>query len=404
MSLLGGLFKKRSLGEQEADAEALFTQGRFGDAKLAFDRVEARAEKEDKAVAERARARSAEACDRIADARIAEARNLSAGGHLDLAREELRHALETARSADTQARVRDAQRAIEQRDATAQAKAASVTLSPEERLTLISSSWEPEQAEELESYGEPLFAALLQVEDGHGKDALAALLPLAERSAEASYLWLEVARAQLASGELEASEASLRKFIARIGPEEGGTARLLAHRELCKLCHERGDREGAVRELEAAAEALEDDPRPLLDLGNYLRVIERPREAIEVLEMCAAAFGDDTVEWPVTMELGLACAEAGEKRRAIDALEQVIQTLVTRGQLDLPPIAAVALAKLHEAEGNLARAADLFGSLARGEDAANHALYHREASRLLEALGLSDEARRMRERAEGLTP
>jgi hypothetical protein len=60
------------------------------------------------------------------------------------------------------------------------------------------------------------------------------------------------------------------------------------------------------------------------------------------------------------------------------------------------------LAKLHEDDGNLARAADLFGTLAKGEDVLNHGLYHREAGRLLEELGLHDEARRMRERAEGL--
>jgi tetratricopeptide (TPR) repeat protein len=404
MSLLGGLFKKRPLGELEAEAEALFAAGRFGDAKLAFDRVEGRAEKEDKALAERARARAADACDAIADQRIAEARTLHAGGHLDLAREELRHALETARSPAAQERARLAQKVLEQRDANVQAAASRVELSDEERLTLISSSWEPLQAEELEAYGEPLFAALLLLESGEGEEALRALLPIAERSPEASYLWLEIARAQLVAAELEASEASLRKFIARIGPDEGGTARLLAHRELCKLCHERGDREGAVRELEAACEALEDDPRPLLDLGNYLRVIARPREAIEVLELCAASFGDDTVEWPVTMELGLACADVGESKRAISALEQVVETLVSRGHLDLPPAAAVALAKLHEDAGNLARAADLFGSLAKGEDVTNHALYHREAGRLLQALGLHDEARRMRERAEGLAP
>lgn len=402
MSLLGGLFKKRSLSELEAEAESLFAQRRFGDAKLAFDRLEARAEKEDQTTAERARTRAADACDSIADQRIAEARTLHAGGHLDLAREELRHALETARSPEAQARARAAQKALEQRDAKTQAAATRVELSDEERLTLISGSWEPLQAEELESYGDALFAALLLLEDGRGKEALAKLLPLTERTSEASYLWLEVARAQLVAGELAASEQSLRKFIARIGPEEGGTARLLAHRELCKLCHERGDREGAIHELEAAAEALQDDPRPLLDLGNYLRVIGRPVEAVEVLELCVATFGDNTVEWPVTMELGLACAEAGETKRAIEALEQVIELLVSRGQLDLPPLAAVALAKLHEKEGNLARAADLFGALARGEDVANHAFYHREASRLLEELGLSEEARRMRERAEGL--
>jgi tetratricopeptide (TPR) repeat protein len=404
MSLLGGLFRKRPLSELEAEAEALFAAGRFGDAKLAFDRIEGRAEKEDKTLAERARVRAAQACDCIADQRIAEARTLHAGGHLDLAREELRHALETARSPEAQERAKVAQKAIEQRDANVQAAASRVELSDEERLTLISGSWEPLQAEELEAYGEPLFAALLLLESGQGPEALRALLPIAERSPEASYLWLEIARAELVAGELESSEASLRKFIARIGPDEGGTARLLAHRELCKLCHERGDREGAVRELEAACEALEDDPRPLLDLGNYLRVIERPREAIEVLELCAASFGDDTVEWPVTMELGLACAAAGESKRAISALEQVVETLVSRGHMDLPPAAAVALAKLHEDAGNLARAADLFGALAKGEDAANHALYHREAGRLLEALGLPEEARRMRERAEGLAP
>jgi hypothetical protein len=86
----------------------------------------------------------------------------------------------------------------------------------------------------------------------------------------------------------------------------------------------------------------------------------------------------------------------------MNALEGVVQGLVGQGNLDLPPPAAVALAKLHEEKGNLARAADLYGSLAKGGDAANHGDYLREASRLLDALGLSDEARRMRERAEGL--
>ena len=64
----------------------------------------------------------------------------------------------------------------------------------------------------------------------------------------------------------------------------------------------------------------------------------------------------------------------------------------------------MALAKLHEQAGNLARAADLYGALARGEDHAQHALYHREAARLLDLLGLSEEAQRMRTRAAALEP
>jgi hypothetical protein len=402
MSLLGGLFKKRPLAELEREADALFEAERFGEAKLAFDRLEARAEKEDAGLAQRAQARIEQCCDRIADARVREAQLLVRNGHLDLAREELRHALETARTPEGQARVRAAQAAIEQRDAREQAAAPHPELSDEERLTLIGGTWEPLQAEELEGYGEPVARALLDLEDGKAAEALATMLPLAQQAAGASYLWLEIARAHAQLNDIPAAEASLRTFLTRIGPEEGGTARLLAHRELSRLCHERGDQEGAIRELEACAEALEDDPRPLLDLGNYLRVIGRAREAVEVLEMCAAAFGDTTVEWPVTMELGLACAEAGDSARAVSALEEVVETLVTRGQLDLPPPLAVALAKLHEAQGNLARAADLYGNLAKGSDGANHATYLREAGRLLESLGLSEEARRMHERAQGL--
>jgi tetratricopeptide (TPR) repeat protein len=402
MSLLGGLFKKRPLAELWSEADALFAAARFGDAKLAYDRIEGRAANEDAAQAQRAEARAKQCCDRIAEERIKEAQNLARGGHVDLAREELRHALETAHDPELLARARGVQKALEQRDAREQAKPPP-ELSQEERLVLISSSWEPLQAEELEGYGEPVMRALLDLEDGKAAEALGALLPLAEGRDGASYLWLEIARARAQLGEAAPAEQALRKFLGRIGPEEGGGARLIAHRELARLCHERGDKEAAIREFEAAAEALEDDPRPLLDLGNYLRLIERPREAIEVLEMCAAAFGEDAVEWPVTMELGLACADAGEKTRAIDALEQVVQMLVSRGQLDLPPQAAVALAKLHEEAGNIARAADLYGSLARGADWSQHGVYLREAGRLLEALGLNDEAQRMRERAEGLT-
>jgi tetratricopeptide (TPR) repeat protein len=404
MGILEGLFRKRTLPELASEADQLFDARKFGDAKLAYDRLEARAEKEQPELAQRARARSEECRDCIADARIDTALSFAQAGHLDLAREELRHALETAHGSEALSRVRAAQSALEQRDAVEQASDAPPELSDEEHLTLISGAWEPLQAQELEGYGEALSRALIAIEHGRGEEALAQLVPLLSTAKDASYLWLELARAQLLAGKPAPEvEASLRKFLARIGPEEGGTARLVAHRELARLCHERGERETAIAEFEACAEALEDDPRPLLDLGNYLRLIERPREAIEVLQMCGALFVDAPVEWPVMLELGLAYADAGENQHAVDALENVVQTLVSRGHHDLPPAGAVALAKLHEKAGNLARAADLYGALAKGEDHANHALYHREAARLLESLGLAEEAQRMRERAAALS-
>lgn len=424
--MLRNLFRKKDVTELTSEAEALFAEGRFGEAKLAYDRAAERAQKDRHASREALEARAIECCDRLALKRAQEAEELYASGQDELAREELRHALDTARSPAVLEQVREVEQRLEGREAVAQAQEAA-PLSDEEHLMLLTSTWEALQAAELESYGEPLFEAVLAIERGQGVVAVGKLRALLEGAPSASYLWLELGRAHLASIRSHADEAgspeglspaaeqappstpaldeaerALRTFLTRIGPEEGGAARLLAHRELARIAHERSDREGAVRELEAAAEALGDDPRPLLDLGNYLRLIERPREAVEVLELCAAAFGDNEVEWPVTMELGLACAAAGDDERATRLLEGVLEALLAKGHVDLPPGAVVALAKLHEAHDNPARAADLYRTLTRGSDTDNHARYHLEAARLLDVLKLTEEAARMREKARAL--
>lgn len=399
--MFGTLFGKPDLQELTREAERLFTSGELGEAKLAYDKLAERAAKTQPELSARAEARAIECCDKLALARADEARRLFADGQEELARSELSHALETARSPEAQARVREQAQQFEQSQAVQQAEEAA-PLSDEERLVLIAGSWEPAQAEELERYGAPLEQALLALEHGAAERALALLLQLRESAKEPSYLWLELARAHLALGALDDAESALRTFITRIAADEGGDARLLAHRELARIAHERGDQEAAIAELEACAEALVDDPRPYLDLGNYLRVIERPREAIEVLDMCVGLFGDNTVEWPVTMELGLACAAGGEEERAIRLLESVLETLLAGGQRDLPPMAVVALAQLHEKAGKVSRAADLFRTLTGGSDVANHAHYHEEAARLLDVLQLTDEAARMRARAAAL--
>jgi tetratricopeptide (TPR) repeat protein len=400
--VLRNLFGKRDIDELAREAEALFSQGQFGEAKLAYDRVAERAAKVKPELCAPAEARVVECCDRLALARAEEALTLFAGGQEEFARSELKHALETARSEPAQTRVRELANELERKQAVVHAEEAAAPLSDEERWVLITSSWESLQAEELERYGAPLEQALLALERAEAQRALELLTLLKESAKEPSYLWLEIARAQLALGALDDAEAALRTFLSRIAADEGGTARLLAHRELARIAHERGQHEAAIAELEASAGALADDPRPYLDLGNYLRVIERPKEAVEVLELCAALFGDRTVEWPVTMELGLACAAAGDEARAIQLLESVLETLITGGQRDLPPPAAVELAKLHEKAGNVTRAADLYRALTEGSDGENHARYHEEAARLLDVLQLTEEARRMRERAVAL--
>ena len=399
--MLKNLFGKRDVDELARDAEALFARGEFGEAKLAYDRVAERAAKTKPELCSTAEARAAECCDKIALARAQEALTLFRHGDEELARNELKHALDTARSEAARARVRELANELERKDAVERAEEVA-PLSDEERWVLISSSWESLQAEELEGYGAALEQALLAFERGDAQGALDQLNAIRANAKEPSYLWLEIARAELALGALDAAQGSLRTFLSRIASDEGGAARMLAHRELARIAHERGEHEAAIAELESCAEALGDDPRPYLDLGNYLRVIDRPREAVEVLELCAGLFGDRTIEWPVTMELGLACAAAGDAERATGLLESVLSTLLAGGQRDLPPAAVITLAELHEKAGNVPRAADLFRTLTEGSDTANHVRYHEEAARLLDVLSLTNEAQRMRERAAAL--
>jgi tetratricopeptide (TPR) repeat protein len=399
--MLSKLFKRKSLDELKAEAEAFHAAGDLGHAKLAYDKLEERAARENPELGKWAAQRVTACCDALAEQRIEDARAMAERGQVDLAREELTHAEQIARSSAMQERIADARRHLEQRDAVERAPEVAA-LTPEERYALISGAWEQLQAEELDAYGEPLVRAVVALDEGRGEDALALLEQILRQAREPSYLWLEIGRAKLITGDLEGGEQALATFLARIGPEEGGTARLLAHRERMRILHERKDFEGALRELEAAAEALDSDPRAYLDLGSYLRLLGRPSEAVEVLEMCASLFPDDHVEWPVHAELGLAYADAGESQKGIDAFENMLEQLTQRGIHDLPGVPTVRLAKLHENAGNAARAADLYRALTEGQDSANQALYHREAARLLAAIGLADEAQRMADRASAL--
>ncbi|MET0341467.1 MAG: hypothetical protein ABW252_10740 [Polyangiales bacterium] len=389
------LFKKRPLSELVRDAEQLFTDARFGEAKLAFDRVAERAAREDAAVAKEAEARASACCDRIAEERGAYAAQLFRDGERDLAKDELRHALDVARSDDVVGKLTALKDRFEAKPVARAAAAEVAPLADEERLMLLTASWEPAQAEELEALGEPLLEALLQV-DRAPDDALARLEQLRAASAAPCYLWLELARAHAARKDEAASEASLRSFLGALGDDAGGAARLAAHRELARVAHARGAHDDAVAELEAAAEALSDDPRPYYELGTYLRQIDRPRDALEVLMLAARLFPEGKIEWPVRLEIGLAYADLGDSARATALLEEVLEGLLQQGERDLPPAGAEALAKLHEASGNLVRAADLYRALTLGSDLENKARYHGEAARLLDALGLTAEATRMR--------
>jgi tetratricopeptide (TPR) repeat protein len=347
--VFGALFRKKSIEELFGEAEALRRAGRLGEAKLAFDRISERALKDGSSRSEQARECAEDCCDAIALERIAEAKKLIRQGRIELARDELKHAEEIAKKPGLVAEAR-AIRAGLHATPTGTALVPNTedeaAVSDEEALAVIMGTWTAAQCSELERYGEPLFAAVLARARGEVDTALRALRGLIARARCPVYLHLLLAETLLEGGNERAAEVALRDFIDNLNDGQDPESRLMAHRHLAQIRHDRGDAAGAEGELLEACEAMLDDPRPYLDLGHYLRSLGRSAEALEVLRLCEGNFPEGRAEWPVLMELGLVAAQLGDQESARTSLRGAANALLAMGVTELPPALEAALASL----------------------------------------------------------
>lgn len=405
MSFFKRLFGGKSFDEEIAEADRLFDDEAWADARAAYDRALESAKDAPASSVERCEARIGECLDELAKARIEEAERLAADEHLDLAEAELKSAMELASSDEI---VKDARRrleTLEKQDALRQAEGPD-EMSDDDRWALLAGSWEEEQLDEYDDYGEEFREALLALHDDQVDEALEALEAILEEAEEPVYLWLEVGRARLLAEDHEGAEEALREFIDELDEDEGGQSRLSAHAALAGLRDRADDEEGALAELGAAMELFPDEPVPFLMMGRYLLSKDHVDEAVEVLESGAELLDEDRPDWRFLEQLGLAYAEADRPAEAAATLDRIIALFVSLRRpdrpLDYPPAAAVARAKIYEDEGRLEKAADIYRTLSSGTDTANHLTYHREAARLLLELELEEEARRMLTRALAL--
>lgn len=404
MSFFGRLFGSVNANEEKKRADQLFEQGRFYDAKTAYEAAAGGRDATD--ALKKECAEKMDACsDGLARARMAEAEKHLEHGDLVLARAELSNAMEVAASEGVRRAAEKRLERAEKRDARTQATE-DVGPSDDERIVLLAAQWGEDQQEEYDTYGERLRNALVAMEKGENELARDALEALAkERSGDDPppvYLYLEVARARARCEDDEGTGKALRTFLKRVPDDDRSEARVNAYVALSQLADRAGDEEKAIKQLNKAVEAMPDDPRPYLNLGVYLRTKGHAEEAIELLDLAIDHMDEDRPSWLAYQELGLAHRDAGKRERAVDLLEKVVRHFVQRGVTDFPPSAAVPLAEMHELNGNHARAADLYTALVRGTDKLGHLEYHRRAARALTKLGLVEEARRMLTRAAAL--
>ncbi len=399
MSLLRRMLGRESAEELEARAEDALRRGDFGGAKLTCERALDRLPADAAEARARVSARVGEACDGIARTRIEEAGRLIEQDAPDLARAELEGALEVAVDPELRAEARRALDALDHDDAVE--AAAEVELSEEERRAILTAQWSEAQVDEFEPYRERLLDALIAVADkrtAEGRSLLEALL--AETEAPC-HLLREVAVVRAADEDVGGAVEAVERYVEAL-PEDAPEESVLAARHyLAGLEASRGATDAALEQLWAGVEAAPEDVRASKVLGATLRQAGRADEAVEVLTTGLDVMGDQP-DWQLFQELGLAHHEAGRVEDAKTWLERVVEWMKAQRLLDFPPPTAVALARIYEDEGRLDRAADLYRLLAMGSDRASHAAYHREAGRILLALGLNDDARRMLKRAEAL--
>lgn len=405
MSFLKRIFGGMSPEEERRDGDRLYEAGNPFDARQAYERALSKIKDATSPIRHHCEERLHACSDALAEARMLEAERLREDGHLDLARGELETAIEIAHGRAVRERARRALEMLERRDAIEQA-AAPTELSDDDRWAVIAGNWSESQLAEYDLYGDEFRSAIL----AHHDDDRAGALPVLEKlttlhDETAIFLWLELGRVRVMSGDEEGGAKAFRRFLSRIKKasiDDAEDARLSAYLALAMLADRQSDEEKAIEWLEKAIRAMPEDPRPYLQLGSYLRDKGHPEPAIDVLETAIEIMGEEQPSWEVLQELGLARRDAGRDAEAIDALERVLKVFVSRSRLDFPPASALALARLYEKGSKLERAADLLRGLASGSDRANHLEYHREAGRVLVKLELFDEARRMWTRASAL--
>ncbi len=405
MYFIKKMFGLRSFDELKQSADTLYDAGDFGSAKIEYERAKERAKQMSDDARNHVLSRINSCRDKLAEKRIDKALAFLRTDQLALAISELENAIEIATSDELVQRANQMIEEAEQEEIQ-EDPVQLESQTDEERYAIIAGSWEEEQGEEYETYGSQFVDALLALDDNQVQHAREKLERLLEQAEDPHYLYFEVGKVRLLDGDLDKGAEAMRQFLTRIGPDEGGDMRLVAHAELARLANEANDFEGAVAELQAAIEALPKDPRPYRIMGNFLRQQGHLDEAVAVLEsglnMMVAC--DLHPDWRLLQELGLTFADLEDPQKAIEYLEQVVSILVARQHLDLPPESATRLADLHERSGNKARAADLYSMLAHGSDTENYFIYYKESGRLLAEIGVKVEARRALQRAIELAP
>jgi len=388
--LLGGTFESNL-----AEGEAMLAEGRFGDARMAFERALRKAGRAEPEGAERVRDRIRECRFELARDALRRADALSEEGSADEARGLLEEAAEISEEAEILEGIKERRDRYEAEEARRLVED-SEEMSEEEFLAVIAGTWTDPQAEEYATLPDSFREALLASHDGDHERAHSLLREIADApdlAARARYVWLEIGRELAALDRLDEAIEALGRFVSAVeGDEESVDSQVAALVLRARAMSSLDRHSEAEDQLRRATEVAPDSHVTFLAYGSFLRGRGQNERALAALDKSAELMGQMHPDIRVLREMGFTYLAMERKREAEESFFAVVEHYASRGEhAQIDPETGVALASLYEERGEPMKAADIHRHLAVGHDTRSHFLYNLEAARLLAVAGADRE-------------
>jgi tetratricopeptide (TPR) repeat protein len=381
--LFGGTFE-----DHFAEGKRLFANQSFGPAKLSLDRAISKAKDANSAAAKEARALLSQCRRLLAEAKLVQADEAAASGDMEGAIALLQDAEEICEEDAVVEAVRERFKSFEAMDTRRLVEEVG-RVDDDELLTIIAGTWTDDQADEYAALPEELRGALLADHDGRHEAAAEAfeqIIARADLKVAPRYLYFEAGKSLLGCKRYDDAVEMLDRFFAATKDDAASLeTRLWAHDMKAAAFSATKRFDEAEKELLKATETAPENHTVFLNLGVYLRRLEKFEQSVRVLERSRELMGQMHPDFAVIRELGFTYLAMGKKDEAADCLGAVIEHQASRGEhSQFDPATAGALAALYEEKRDFQKAADLFRHLAVGFDTENYFIYNMQAARLLQ--------------------
>jgi tetratricopeptide (TPR) repeat protein len=391
--LFGGTFESN-----RRDGDALYDEGRCGEALMAYERAldKARGDAGAQQADVEAVGRRVKECRlALARARLKEADSLVAEGDMQRAQASLEDAAEICDEDEIVEAIAERKQRYEAEEAR-RLMGEEQEMTEDELLAVIAGTWTEAQADEYAELPDEFREGLLARHDQDLERAIelfTQVIDSPELEIRPRYAHVELAGTLTAVGRYEEAIQAFDRFLETVEDDdeavEVATAALTAKgRALLDL--ERP--EEAEEQLIAATRMAPESHVTYLNLGVFLRSRGEHERSLETLRTAAELMGQMHPDFRVIREMGLTYLAMDRKQEAEETLYAVVEHHASRGTHDqLDPVAGVTLARLYEDKQEHDKASDLYRHLAQGYDSANHFVYNLEAARLLGLAGAEPE-------------